>query len=86
MPNPAECSVVLSLDESIRRHIGFLLKAAERARGRIDSSSVGALHGCSLGRRQVLGALGVCLFFSFFEVSPGGERDIKAKNGDLDLG
>lgn len=44
MPNPAECSVVLSLDESIRRHIGFLLKAAERARGRIDSSSVGQLR------------------------------------------
>lgn len=86
MPNPAECSVVLSLDESIRRHIDFLLKAAEQARGRIDSSSVGALHGCSSGRRRVLGALGVFFFFSFSEISPGGKRDIKAKTGDLDFG
>lgn len=38
------------------------------------------------GGAESLVRLEFFFFFSFSEISPGGKRDIKAKNGDLDLG
>lgn len=77
MPKPPNCSVVLSLDESIRRHIGFLLKATEHTR-RIDRS---ARHSGAAARGGAESSVHL-LFCHFFRHSPGAARDIKAKDRD----
>lgn len=84
MLKPPNYSVVLSLDKSIRDHIGFLLKATDCA-ACIDSS-VGQFRPrpreahpyTHTGTHIVLSCSQRFIFWD----SPGGEKDIKTKNKD----
>lgn len=86
MLKPPKYSVVLSLDKSIRQHIGFLLKATDSA-ACIDSS-VGQFRLQPWEARphtQLHTPSTACSQHFILCDSPGGEKDIKSKNRDQTL-